>query len=91
MKNYVQSNTIMPGQLTEINGELFMTIKCEKPDGCKQCQAYSKHSLTACSGYCYRWANGNEVCFVRAKEPEGDYDCIETGYGRSCRNLKTNK
>lgn len=91
MKHYVQSNTIMPGQYTEINEELFMTVKYEWLDGCQRCQAYSKHSPTACSGYCYRWSNGHEVCFVRAKEPKGDYECVETGFGRSCRNLRTSK
>lgn len=91
MRNYIQSNVCMPGQYTEINGDLFMAVPYEWPDGCGRCQAFNKHSPTACSGYCYRWANGSKICFVKAKEPDGDYDCVETGYGRNCRNMKAKK
>lgn len=85
MKHYVQSNTIMPGQYTEINGDLFMAVPRERTDGCSGCQALNRHSLTSCSGYCFRWANGREISFVKAKEPDGDYNCVETSYGRNCR------
>lgn len=85
-KTYVQAELILPMEYTEIKGNLFIAVKKDTLSSCvDQCHAKGFFGNKICSGYCYRWKNGDDIVFKRAAEPTTDYKVVETAYGRTCR------
>lgn len=89
MKNYKQSETIQPGELTELRGQLLKARRRKPALPCfEQCRAAlpSFASKSAgCSAFCTRWLNGKDLVFTPAVTPQGDYTVVETEYARDCR------
>lgn len=88
-KTYVQADVILPMEYTEIKGNLFIAIKQDGLSPCTdQCHAKGFFGNKICTGYCFRWKNGDDIVFKRANEPTTDYVVVETAYGRTCREGK---
>lgn len=87
MKTYKQAHKILPGEFTEIHGELYMAVLKDGLSGCvDQCDAIGFSSAGNCSGYCYRWKDCEHIVFKKVDEPLGDYTVVETPFGTACRN-----
>lgn len=82
---------IIPGQITQFRDVFFMAEKkhpsllCVAQCDCRM-PSFAEQSF-GCSGFCYRWGNGDSVVFKRIDESEipENADIIETEFGRDCR------
>lgn len=85
MKQYLQSETISPGEYTEADGVLYLAVKGNKSITCLaqcECKGFGRRY---CTGLCYRWKN-DDIVFKMAKEPKGDYSVVVTS---TFQNLKS--
>lgn len=88
---YRIQNNIIPGQITKFRDDFFVAEKKHPNMPCvAQCECrmpkFTERSF-GCSGFCYRWGNGDTLVFKRINEaniPE-ESPIIETEYGRDCR------
>lgn len=85
----IQDN-IIPGQTTKFRGLLYRAEKKAPRIPCRmQCDCrlpdYTENNFN-CSGFCYRWANGDNIVFRRIDElPLGECVIVETKFARACR------
>ena len=57
------STTIEAGDLVELQGTVYLAATWDATRPCaSQCSMYS-HAKERCTGYCYRWDNGDAVVF----------------------------
>ena len=85
-QHYTQQS-IIPGQITEHHGAYFKAEQKIKKVPCVcQCDCRLPFS-NGCSGFCYRWDNGDGLVFKQVHENELGPDCeiIETEFAKFCR------
>ncbi len=57
----VKKKNIEPGDLVAYRDRIYMAVSWDKSMPCaSQCHLFKE---SRCTGYCYRWANGEEVVF----------------------------
>jgi hypothetical protein len=90
---YNTQKNILPGQVTEFRGEYFEAQKRSKLIPCRaQCDCrlpiYAQNKA-ACSGFCYRWNNGDEIVFKKVEKVADDDCLIETEFMKACREFNS--
>ena len=91
MQHNTQKN-ILPGQITQFRGEYYEAQKRMTSVPCRaQCDCrlpeYCDNKLN-CSGFCYRWNNGDEIVFKKLDEvPSDECVIVETEFMSACREF----
>lgn len=70
MKKYRTSDTLTEGDIVEygIECDLFKAVCIDKTKPCmKQCDMAGVKWHKHCTGFCYRWENGDNFVFVQAE------------------------
>lgn len=75
----------MPGQITTLRGDYYRAEALSKLKPCTE-QCDCKMRGGQCTGFCFRWANGEAVVFKATYPKEGqDITVVETQYMADCR------
>lgn len=88
---YNQQQSIIPGQVTKFRDEFFRAeLKAHHVPCFAQCDCRMPDFTDAygCSGFCYRWANGDDLVFRSVREADltiNDCVLVETKFMASCR------
>ena len=91
---YNQQQSILPGQVTVFRGVLYKAVKKQPNAPCvAQCDCRMPDFTDAygCSGFCYRWANGDDLVFRSVREADltiNDCVLVETKFMASCRTWR---
>lgn len=88
--NFITQQAIIPGQLTMFRDVLYRAENKAHHLPCvAQCDCHMPEwadSSNGCSGFCYRWANGDEIVFRRVNASiSHDLSIIETPFAAACR------
>ena len=88
--NFITSQAIIPGQLTMFRDVLYRAENKAPHLPCvAQCDCHMPEwadSSYGCSGFCYRWANGDDIVFKRVNAfVSHDLTIIETPFAAACR------
>ena len=81
MKKYRTSDTLTEGDIVEygVGCDLFKAVLLDKTKPCiKQCDMAGVKDHTFCSGFCYRWENGDDFVFVEADVDQKNITVTQT-------------
>lgn len=60
----ITRTTIEPGELTERRGAIYVATRRNRQRPClEQCDLRGISNHAYCDGYCWRWANGDDIVF----------------------------
>lgn len=88
---YNEQQNIIPGQVTIHRGVLLRAVQKIPHTPCiVQCECHMPDFTEAhgCSGFCFRWDNGERIVFKKVEESElSELDCVlvETKFAKHCR------
>ena len=86
---FTQQQNIIPGQITEFRGVFYRAEQRLRKSPCIiQCDCRMPdwaNESCGCSGFCYRWANGDNIVFRQVDNPPDDANVVETRFAHTCR------
>ena len=81
MKKYKTSDTLTEGDIVEygIGCDLFKAVLFDKTKPCiNQCDMAGTKGHAFCTGFCYRWENGDNFVFVETEQGQRNVTITQT-------------
>ena len=80
---HVQRERIEPGEITEHRGVMLCAVSRNKRISCSNCECKGQDFMLSdrrCSGFCYRWENGDALVFKRVTHLADVNEIVETNF-----------